>query len=185
MHRQSRQHQRTDDRDGEGSISPSRLSPGPCTPAANAFGWNNTDVVVSFACADGGAAPSGIDTNDVAAATLTAEGENQSVTNTGSCADKAGNVADAATVSGIRHRQEHGAECAEHARSKSALANANGWNNTSPVQVTFTDNGDVGAVQSGIDGCTPASSVTGETSGTAVPGTCTDKAGNTSLAHDA
>ena len=149
------------------------------TPAPNAFGWNNTDVVVSFACADGGAAPSGIDTSDVAGATLTAEGENQSVTNTGSCADKAGNVADAATVSGISIDKT-----APNAPTggQSPAANANGWNNTSPVQVTFTDNGDVGAVQSGIDGCTAASSVTGETSGTAVPGTCTDKAGNTSLA---
>jgi len=37
----------------------------------------------------------------VAGATLTSEGENQEVTNTGSCTDKAGNIADSATVSGI------------------------------------------------------------------------------------
>jgi len=69
------------------------------TPAANANGWNNTDVVVSFSCTDSGG--SGIDTNTVAGATVTAEGAGQSVTNTGACTDKAGNTADFATLSGI------------------------------------------------------------------------------------
>src|SRR5262249_33760828 len=37
--------------------------------AANANGWNNTDVTVSFSCADVGSVPSGIDTNTVAGQT--------------------------------------------------------------------------------------------------------------------
>lgn len=74
---------------------------GNASPAANSNGWNNTDVTVSFSCAETGSVQSGIDTNTVAGATLTNEGEGQSVTNTGTCTDKAGNTADPATVSGI------------------------------------------------------------------------------------
>jgi len=69
-------------------------------PAANASGWNNTNVVVSFTCADN-AGGSGIATDTVAGGTVSAEGAGQSVTNTGSCIDNAGNVAVAATVGDI------------------------------------------------------------------------------------
>lgn len=71
------------------------------TPAANANGWNNTPVTVSFTCADTGSVQSGIDTNTVAGAMLSNEGANQSVTNTGTCTDKANNNAAPAMVSGI------------------------------------------------------------------------------------
>ena len=68
---------------------------------SNSFGWNNTDVTVTFSCADTGPVQSGIDTNTVVGKTLTTEGKNQSVTNTGTCIDVAGNTADPATVSNI------------------------------------------------------------------------------------
>ena len=70
-------------------------------PLPNSFGWNNTDVTVSFSCVDTGAVQSGIDINTVAGMTLTTEGKDQSVTNTGECIDAAGNVADPVTVSNI------------------------------------------------------------------------------------
>jgi len=70
-------------------------------PLPNSFGWNNTDVTVSFSCADTGSVQSGIDINTVAGATLTTEGKDQSVTNTGTCIDVAGNIADPVTVSNI------------------------------------------------------------------------------------
>lgn len=70
-------------------------------PLANVAGWNKTDVEVSFACVETGVVQSGIVTNTVAGETLTIEGAGQSVTNTGSCVDAAGNVADSATVSEI------------------------------------------------------------------------------------
>jgi hypothetical protein len=70
-------------------------------PEANGNGWNNTDVEVSFVCADTGDVQSGIATDTVAGATVSDEGAGQSVTNTGSCVDAAGNEADPATVSGI------------------------------------------------------------------------------------
>jgi thiol-disulfide isomerase/thioredoxin len=70
-------------------------------PLPNSFGWNNTDVTVSFSCEDVGTVQSGIVTNTVAGATVTKEGKNQSVTNTGVLIDAAGNVADPVTVSNI------------------------------------------------------------------------------------
>jgi len=66
------------------------------TPAANANGWNNTNVTVSFTCADN---LSGLAAGSPPAPTvLSAEGAGQSVS--GTCADVAGNSA-TSTVSGI------------------------------------------------------------------------------------
>ncbi|MGH2389853.1 MAG: OmpL47-type beta-barrel domain-containing protein, partial [Chloroflexota bacterium] len=61
--------------------------------------------------------------------------------------------------------------------------NPAGWNN-SPATVSFTSNGDTGAVagQSGVVSCTAPTTVSTDTAGTAVSGTCTDAAGNTSAA---
>ena len=64
------------------------------TPAPNTYGWNNTDVVVNFTCAD---TPSGV-ASCSGPMSLTAEGPNQSVP--GSTTDNAGNSA-SLTVSGI------------------------------------------------------------------------------------
>jgi len=61
--------------------------------------WTNKDVAVSFSCLDSGG--SDIDQNTVAGDTLTTSGADQSVTNTGTCTDKAGNVANSATFSNI------------------------------------------------------------------------------------
>ena len=69
-------------------------------PPPNGNGWNNTNVTVSFSCADnpGG---SGIDTDTVAGATLTGNAAGQSVTNSGACVDMAGNAAASKTIGGI------------------------------------------------------------------------------------
>lgn len=65
------------------------------SPAANANGWNNTDVIVSFSGSDG---LSGIESCE-AAVVLSGEGAAQSAS--GTCTDKAGNASAAATASGI------------------------------------------------------------------------------------
>src|SRR5207249_8546596 len=70
-------------------------------PLGNANGWNNTDVTVSFACADSGSVQSGVNTNTLAGASLNGEGAGQFVINSGVCTDNAGNTADSSTVSGI------------------------------------------------------------------------------------
>jgi hypothetical protein len=65
------------------------------SPAANEFGWNNTDVTVSFNGSDG---LSGIDFCD-AAVILSSEGAGQSAS--GICTDKAGNMSSPAVANGI------------------------------------------------------------------------------------
>ncbi len=139
------------------------------TPPANGFGWNNTDVVVSFTCADSG---SGIDTNTVAGATVNGEGAGQSVTNTGTCTDKAGNTADSATVSGINIDKTAPTITGAPDRT----ANANGWYNAD-VTVSFTCNDAL----SGVDSCSGPTTL-GEGAGQSVTGNVTDQAGNSASA---
>ncbi len=93
-----------DDTEEPGTVEVDTTKPvitGSLDSLPNSFGWNNTDVTVSFSCADTGAVQSGIDINTVSGATLTSEGKDQSVTNTGTCIDVAGNIADPVTVSNI------------------------------------------------------------------------------------
>jgi hypothetical protein len=67
---------------------------GSSSPAPNAVGWNNTDVSVSFVCADNLSGVASCDPDQ----TLATEGAGQSAT--GAAVDNAGN-SDTATVSGI------------------------------------------------------------------------------------
>jgi hypothetical protein len=62
--------------------------------------WTNKSVRVSFSCND---ALSGVNTtaSDIAGNTLTTEGEDQSVSSTGSCVDQAGNTNSGASFSNI------------------------------------------------------------------------------------
>lgn len=64
--------------------------------------WFTSDTNILFSCYEEGSVQSGIGTNTLEGATLTTEGSNQSVTNSGTCIDVAGNVASNATVSGIK-----------------------------------------------------------------------------------
>jgi hypothetical protein len=63
----------------------------------------------------------------------------------------------------------------------SPAPNANGWNKTTPVDLSWTDTGD-NTNGSGVASCTAGTQYTSETvvGGTLVNGTCTDVAGNTS-----
>lgn len=55
--------------------------------------WTNQPVTVRYFCVDQHSDASGIETNTIAGATISTEGANQSVTNTGSCIDYAANAA--------------------------------------------------------------------------------------------
>jgi hypothetical protein len=57
------------------------------TPAANAFGWNNVDVTVTWTCTDATSGPVAASVNQ----TVSSEGLNQSTT--GICTDRAGHTA--------------------------------------------------------------------------------------------
>jgi hypothetical protein len=130
------------------------------SPAANANGWNNSNVTVTFTCSDG--------QSGVASCTgpqiLTTEGKDQPVT--GTAEDNAGNTAtDPATVSIDKTDPTIKA-------APDRAANPNGW---------YADDVTVGFqcsdALSGIDMC-PASKTLGEGADQNVSGAATDAAGN-------
>ncbi|CAJ36058.1 chitobiase/beta-hexosaminidase C-terminal domain-containing protein [Methanocella arvoryzae] len=131
------------------------------TPA-NANGWNNGDVTVSFTATDDG---SGISGSASYSQTLTGEGSSQSVE--WSVTDLAGNTANA-TVSNINIDKTAPSITGAVDRD----ANANGWYNAD-VTVTFTAGADLSGIASITD---PV--VLGEGAGQSVTGTVVDLAGN-------
>src|SRR5207249_1423606 len=70
--------------------TPPTLSFGTATPVANANGWNNTNVSVSFTTAD---SLSGVDTTAPSTSPLVLSTEGAAVTGTVTVTDKAGNTA--------------------------------------------------------------------------------------------
>jgi hypothetical protein len=136
------------------------------TPA-NGAGWNNTNVVVTFACTDAGG--SGVDTY-TDPQTVATEGAGQSVT--GTCTDKAGNT-DSVTVNGINIDKTAPVITADR-----TPASGHGWNNGS-VTVTFTcaDLGPSGLATS-ADAGTVVVSTEGTNQAATSPNDCADLAGN-------
>ena len=137
---------------------------GSATPAPNGAGWNNTDVTVSFTCAD---AMSGV-ASCGPAATLSSEGAGQSAA--GTAVDNAGNSA-STTVENVNIDKTAPTASA----GASPAPNANGWNNT---DVTVSFSGSDGL--SGIASCDPAVVLSSEGADQSASGTCTDNAGNVS-----
>ena len=138
------------------------------TPAANANGWNNTDVTASFAGDD---TLSGID--HVTAPKTFGEGSDQSVE--GTAVDAAGNSA-STTVGGINVD-----ETAPTLSGKPTVgANANGWYN-GDVTIDWTANDD----RSGVTTAPASSTITSEGTGLKATATVTDKAGNSTTADSA
>lgn len=131
--------------------------------AANAHGWNNVDITVSFSGTD---SLSGIDT----CSAPQSFGEGASQTATGTCTDKAGNTSDAvnATVN---------VDKTLPSISAASSYSAGTWTNQNVVvSFTCTDTlSDVASVDS-------PKTVSGEGANQSVSGTCTDKAGNSSSA---
>jgi hypothetical protein len=153
------------------TISVDTIAPaitGARTPAANAAGWNDTAVTVSFTCTDSG---SGIAVAGCTAPVVVPEGANQSVT--GTAVDEAGNTA-TATVAGINVDTAP----PSLAGSPTTAPNANGWYNA-PVTIGWA----CADALSGILGPCPADSVIGaEGMGLTVAQSVSDVAGNTTSA---
>ena len=137
------------------------------SPAANAAGWNKADVTVSFSGSDD---LSGLDPSScTAAVTISTETSSQSVP--GSCADNAGNSGSATATVKLDKTVP------TITGGRMPAANSHGWNNGG-VTVSFT----CGDALSGIQTCTPSSTVNGEGAGQSVTGTAVDKADNSASA---
>jgi len=134
------------------------------TPVGNGFGWNNTDVDVSFDCSDAlSGVAGGFPTGDT---TLMAEGAGQSVT--GTCEDNAGN-ASTNTVSDINIDKT----APIYSATPDPAPNSNGWNNTS-VTFSYTCTDGLSGVRSQIT----SNSISSEGINQTLTAICDDKAGN-------
>jgi hypothetical protein len=133
------------------------------SPAANANGWNNTNVTVSFTCSD---TPAGIKTCP-SPTTLSSSGANQSVT--GLATDNADNSA-SDTVSGINIDKI----APSLSGAPTTAPNAAGWyRNDVAIAWSCAD------ALSGISGSCPAHSpITGEGTGLTASASVSDRAGN-------
>jgi hypothetical protein len=136
--------------------------------AANANGWYNSPLTVSFAASD---PISGLDSCP-AAATYSGPDSGSAVVS-GLCVDRAGNGA----VTSFALRYD--ATAPEATASSSRAADANGWFNH-PLTVGFqgTD------ATSGTDNCTAPQTYAGpDTSAAFISGSCRDRAGNVSVSR--
>ena len=147
------------------------------TPA-NAAGWNDANVTVSYAC---NAAISGVANNTLAGGTVTTEGANQSFTGTGACVDQAGNSSAPVAVAGIRIDKTD--PTISDVVTPAAPNGQNGWY-TSNVTNTFNAADALSGLSTGCDTAFPKA-VVASTEGAAVTvssGACADVAGNTAAA---
>ncbi|MGN6695552.1 MAG: RCC1 domain-containing protein [Aquihabitans sp.] len=139
------------------------------SPAANAAGWNNEPVVVSFTCSSTALA------SCTSPVTVSNDGADQSVT--GTATDTASQSA-TATVSGISIDRT--------APLLSGVAttepNAAGWY-AAPVTVAWTCSDELSGVAPGT--CPADATTTGEGSAVSLPAAVTDRAGNQTTASSA
>ncbi len=137
------------------------------SPLANAAGWNNSDVTVTWNWGDAGG--SGVDSVHCAT-TSVSSGVGNPLTVNGSCTDRAGNTASATYSVRVDKTAP-----APSAITQLPLPNAAGWNN-SDVAVTWTWSD----AASGVDAvqCTTNRISSGEGGAIAVSATCADRAGN-------
>lgn len=132
------------------------------SPVANAAGWNNTNLTVTFVYDD---ATSGV-ASCPAPQSITTEGANQIIS--GTATDVAGNTASTSVTLNI-DKTPPGITSA-----LSPAPNAAGWNN-SDVTVSFTCSDSL----SGMASCPSPTTITTEGANQVISGTATDTAGNT------
>jgi len=141
------------------------------SPFANAFGWNNTSVDVSFVCVDQ-LALSHIK-SCTGPTTLSAEGANQSVA--GTAVDNAGNTA-STTVGPINIDKTPPTLTGTPATSP----NADGWYNAD-VAIVWTGTDALSGIYPGT--FTGGNTITGEGTGLSIGGSVLDRAGNQATAQ--
>ena len=140
------------------------------TPPANANGWNNGPVTVTWTCSDGG---SGIVAETVSQ-TLSSDGANQAVT--GVCTDLAGNTVSDTQI-GINIDQTAPTLATQADITAIATAPTGATVNYTPPTATDALSG-MGTVS-----CTPASGSLFPLGATTVTCTATDQAGNSAQTH--
>lgn len=144
------------------TIDPSQL------PLPNSYGWNNSDVTVTFACADN---LSGVATC-AGPTTITTVGADQNIS--GAAEDNAGNTASSTQKVSIDKTDP------TITYTLAPAPNSKGWNNGDVIVTFHCDD-----ALSGTATCTAPVTVSAEGGDIQVPGSATDKAGNAAsiIAH--
>jgi hypothetical protein len=140
-------------------------------PAANAAGWNNANVTVTFSCQDnpGGTGVKSCVVDGTSSPSRTVNGETSGTLVAATATDNANNVATDAVVVKLDKSEP------SITASRTPAPNASGWNNTD-VTVTFN----CSDARSGVKTC-PASVIkSGEGLGQSASGVAVDNADNTS-----
>jgi len=134
---------------------------GSALPTANARGWSNSDVTVSFDCQDSG---SGI-ASCTNPKTVTTEGDVQTIT--GAAIDNAGNTASSDVMVNLDKTAP------TLGQTVSPPANANGWHTSDvTIQYTCTD------ILSGVDSCPAVKTIATEGINQVISETIVDNADN-------
>jgi uncharacterized repeat protein (TIGR01451 family) len=149
--------------------TPPTLTFGAASPAANAAGWNNSDVTFTYSATD---SLSGVDTKTPNPLVLSAEGS--AVTGTVTVTDKAGNTA--TFTSPVVKIDKTPPTISP---SRAPAANAKGWNNVN-VTASFTCSDSLSGLAAGSPPADTVVSTEGENQ--SVNGTCMDVAGNSASA---
>ena len=141
-------------------------SPAPA-PLPNQQGWHKAPLTVSFVGSDAMSGPDQPSCTVQGYSGPDTQGQNI----TGTCKDLAGNISDPST-----YTVKYDATVPILVPDPEPNPNANGWHRQ-PLTVKFPGSD----ATSGINSCTPDQPYSsGDTTGTPITGTCTDKAGNTS-----
>jgi hypothetical protein len=137
--------------------------------AANASGWNNTDVTVTWNWADEDGGTGIDDANCEVSTTSSAEGA--ALTLSATCQDLAGNMATASYSLKIDRTRPAASA------GQAPPANAAGWNKTD-VTVTWNWSDEAGGAGIDAGNCTTSSMSSGEGDPISLSATCSDLAGN-------
>ena len=136
------------------------------SPKANASGWNNTSVTLTWGCADSLSGPAAA----TVSATIATEGTNQSAS--GTCIDKAGNTA-TDTQAGINIDETPPVLKASAATADGKPYVSGTWTNQT-VTVTFNCTDSL----SGVASVTAPVTISTEGANQSATGNCVDNAGN-------
>ncbi|TML32047.1 MAG: hypothetical protein E6G35_03040, partial [Actinobacteria bacterium] len=137
------------------------------SPAANAAGWDNSNVTITWSAADAG---SGVGSGPTPA-NASQNGSTAGTTFTSNATDRLGNSGSGSVTVKLDKVSP------TITGSRSPAANANGWNNTS-VTASFT----CSDALSGIKSCPGPTTASGNGAGQSVTGTAVDNADNQSSA---
>jgi hypothetical protein len=144
---------------------------GAIAPAANAAGWNKSDVTITWSATDAGSGVNGVPSP----ATDSVTADTAGVTKTATAIDRLGNSA----TGSVTVKLDQTAPTITGSRSPAA--NSNGWNN-SDVTVSFTCSDPLSGIAASPNDCPNPTTLTTSGANQSATGSVKDNAGNSTSA---